>query len=38
MSYIPKINEVNLTKNEIIRKRMISSVIHPAQMKLLENI
>ena len=38
MSYILKINEVNLTKNEIIRKWMISSVIHPTQMKLLENI
>ena len=38
MSDIVKINEVNLRKNEIIRKRLILSAIHPTQMKLVLNI
>ena len=38
MSDIVKINEVNLRKNEIIRKWLISSAIHPTQMKLVLNI
>ena len=38
MSDIVKINEVNLRKNEIIRKWLIPNAIHPTEMKLVLNI